>query len=58
MKDLRSDNLHGQCGACAFKKACGGCRARAWYGSGGDYMAEDPHCIMTGKQKTEEAQKC
>jgi hypothetical protein len=27
---------------------CGGCRARAWYASGGDFMAEDPHCILIG----------
>ena len=49
MLDLRSDRLHGQCGVCAYKNTCGGCRARAWYGSGGDYMAEDPHCILTGR---------
>ena len=24
---------------------CGGCRARAYYYSGGDYMAEEPWCL-------------
>lgn len=36
--------LKGRCGACEFKKLCGGCRCRA-YSSGGDYLAEDPACM-------------
>ena len=37
------DGLKGKCGACEFKKVCGGCRARA-YEATGDYMAEEPYC--------------
>lgn len=48
---LRSgEGLRGKCGACEYRSACGGCRARA-YGvtqerSGtGDCLAEDPWCL-------------
>ncbi len=37
------DELKGKCGACEYKKVCGGCRARA-YEATGDYMAEEPLC--------------
>ncbi len=37
------DNLKGKCGACEYRKVCGGCRARA-YESTGDYLAEEPLC--------------
>ena len=56
MKDLRGGGLHGQCGVCAFKNTCGGCRARAWYASDGDYLAEDPHCVLAGNVKPKEEQ--
>ncbi len=36
--------LKGACGACEFKRVCGGCRARA-YGVSGDYLAEEPFCV-------------
>ncbi len=39
-----SDQLHGKCGACEFRKICGGSRARA-YAVTGDVMAEEPCCI-------------
>lgn len=43
-RDLREPNrLKGKCGACSYKVACGGSRARAWAVSG-DYFAEDPFC--------------
>ncbi len=35
--------LDGKCGACGYKRVCGGCRARA-YEATGDYMAEEPLC--------------
>ena len=38
------DRLKGKCGACEFKKVCGGCRARA-YEATGDFLAEEPLCI-------------
>ncbi len=37
------DELKGKCGACEFKKVCGGCRARA-YEATGDFLAEEPLC--------------
>ncbi len=41
---LRNFNkLKGKCGACEYKKVCGGCRARA-YEATGDYQAEEPLC--------------
>ena len=37
------DNLTGKCGACEYKRVCGGCRARA-YEATGDYLSEEPLC--------------
>jgi AdoMet-dependent heme synthase len=37
------DALNGKCGVCRYVAICGGCRARA-YGSGGDYLDEEPFC--------------
>lgn len=43
-RDLRDlGKLGGKCGACPFKRICGGSRARA-YALLGDPLAEDPHC--------------
>ncbi|MCL4516813.1 MAG: putative heme d1 biosynthesis radical SAM protein NirJ2 [Firmicutes bacterium] len=42
---LRSMELGGRCGTCEYKEICGGCRARAFYQTGGDYMAEDHWCL-------------
>jgi radical SAM protein with 4Fe4S-binding SPASM domain len=39
------DQLEGKCGLCEYKRVCMGCRARAYYDSHGDYMAEEPFCI-------------
>ena len=42
--DLRDPNrLLGKCGACEYKVACGGCRARA-FGQSGSYLDEEPFC--------------
>ena len=38
-----ADKLGGKCGICAFRRVCGGSRARA-FAVTGDYMAEDPTC--------------
>jgi AdoMet-dependent heme synthase len=46
--ELRTAELKGACGVCGHQEICGGCRARAWYGSDGDFMAEDPHCTFSG----------
>ena len=45
-KILRTENYKDGCGNCGFKNKCGGCRARAAYYHKGDYMAEDPLCIL------------
>jgi radical SAM protein with 4Fe4S-binding SPASM domain len=37
------DVLGGKCGACEFRRVCGGSRARA-YATTGDMFAEDPAC--------------
>ena len=42
--DLRDySRLKGKCGACEYKRVCGGCRARALAATG-DYLAEEPYC--------------
>ncbi|QDR80179.1 putative heme d1 biosynthesis radical SAM protein NirJ2 [Sporomusa termitida] len=43
-KKLRHEPLKGGCGSCGFDSLCGGCRARAYYYSEGDYLAEEPWC--------------
>ncbi|MDD5669874.1 MAG: radical SAM protein [Candidatus Omnitrophica bacterium] len=43
-REMRSLEYKGRCGVCAYKDACGGCRARAFHMSG-DYMAQDPDCF-------------
>ncbi len=42
--ELRGQPLKGGCGKCGYGDICGGCRARAYYYSGGDYLAEEPWC--------------
>ncbi|MBI4285586.1 MAG: radical SAM protein [Chloroflexi bacterium] len=43
--DLRNlDNMKGKCGACEYRRICGGCRARA-YEATGDYLEAEPYCI-------------
>jgi AdoMet-dependent heme synthase len=37
------DRLRGRCGACEFRRVCGGSRARA-YAVTGDRYAEEPAC--------------
>ena len=54
------EQLEGKCGLCEFKRICLGCRARAFYATHGNYMAEEPHCIyeprrMRRQQRLEEA---
>jgi putative heme d1 biosynthesis radical SAM protein NirJ2 len=46
--ELRKGDLGGACGTCGYQGICGGCRARAWHASNGDFMAEDPHCTFSG----------
>lgn len=44
-QQFRSDRFGGKCGECNHKDVCSGCRARAYYYTGGDHMAEDPWCL-------------
>jgi radical SAM protein len=37
------DQLKGRCGACEFRKVCGGSRSRA-FGATGDVLEEEPRC--------------
>jgi heme b synthase len=39
------NNLEGKCGACDYKVVCEGCRARAYFYTDGNYLAEEPYCI-------------
>jgi len=41
----RETTLKGACGACNYKKICGGCRGRALAYTG-DYLQEDPRCFI------------
>jgi AdoMet-dependent heme synthase len=43
---LREGLLQGKCGACEYKKICGGCRARA-HAEGGDLLGADESCAYT-----------
>lgn len=49
LNELRTLDYKGGCGKCAYKQACGGCRARAAYYHEGDYMAEEPWCLYHGR---------
>lgn len=48
---LRHEKLKGGCGTCGYDGICGGCRARAYYYSDGDYMAEEPWCDRGQRNK-------
>jgi len=50
LQELRTLNYSGGCGACKYKKICGGCRARAAFYNNGDYMAEEPWCLYHGRK--------
>jgi len=44
-QEFRTAELKGRCGRCDCQDICGGCRARAYYYSNGDYLAEEPWCL-------------
>ena len=50
MQKLRTLDYSGGCGNCGYKKACGGCRARAAIYHEGDYMSEEPWCLYHGRR--------
>jgi AdoMet-dependent heme synthase len=43
--EFRTQKPSGRCRDCDCESICGGCRARAYYYSDGDYMAEEPWCL-------------
>lgn len=45
---LRAEKSGGYCGECQYGRICGGCRARAYYYTHGDYLAQDPWCLFRG----------
>jgi radical SAM protein with 4Fe4S-binding SPASM domain len=53
LQRLRSQKYQGYCGICAYRRLCGGCRARAFEQTAGDYLAADPSC----RYKEEEEQR-
>ena len=49
-KDLRDfKKYEGKCGRCEYVRVCGGCRARAYESTGGNYLAEEPLCLYQPK---------
>jgi heme b synthase len=46
------ENLTGRCGACEYRKVCGGCRARA-YAVSGDHLGEEPYCTYVPRRARE-----
>jgi len=44
-KALRERALKGKCGQCHYSETCGGCRARAYAGTG-DFLGPDPSCSL------------
>lgn len=48
---LRSQKYGGYCGICAYRGLCGGCRARSYASTGGDFMGEDPLCLYKEEQE-------
>jgi radical SAM protein with 4Fe4S-binding SPASM domain len=48
---LRTQQYGGYCGMCAYRGLCGGCRARSYAETGGDYMGEDPLCLYKDEQE-------
>lgn len=48
---LRQGSLEGLCGRCRWGARCFGCRARAYWATGGNMMAEDPSCSLVAKRR-------
>jgi len=54
LRDL--DSLEGKCGYCEYRKACEGCRARAFYETG-SIMGEEPYCVYEPKSQVLKAKR-
>jgi len=48
---LREGNLEGMCGQCRWGQRCFGCRARAYWATGGNLVAEDPWCALVVRRQ-------
>lgn len=48
---LRTQQYEGYCGICAYRGLCGGCRARSYAETGGNFMGEDPLCLYKEEQE-------
>jgi radical SAM protein with 4Fe4S-binding SPASM domain len=48
LRDFKS--YKGSCGSCEYINVCGGCRARS-YSMTGDYLAEEPFCNYSPREK-------
>jgi radical SAM protein with 4Fe4S-binding SPASM domain len=46
-----SNELEGKCVVCGYRQVCGGCRGRAYAGTG-NYMAEEPFCAYVPPEAT------
>jgi putative heme d1 biosynthesis radical SAM protein NirJ2 len=49
LRSFREKPLEGYCGTCRWGQRCFGCRARAYWASSGNYMAEDPWCMFVNR---------
>jgi len=49
LRSFREKPLEGYCGTCRWSQRCFGCRARAYWASGGNYLAEDPWCMFVNR---------
>jgi AdoMet-dependent heme synthase len=45
LNELRQPPKGKKCGSCEYTVICGGCRARAYHASGGDFLQDDPGCL-------------
>ncbi len=59
LQQLRRGLLEGMCGSCRWSKRCFGCRARAYWATGGNMLAEDPWCaLVVRRQHGQRAEGC
>jgi putative heme d1 biosynthesis radical SAM protein NirJ2 len=56
LRQLRGGALQGMCGRCRWSQRCFGCRARAYWATGGNMMAEDPWCALVVRRRTASAE--
>jgi len=56
LRGLRENALQGLCGRCRWGSRCFGCRARAYWATGGELMAEDPWCSLVVRARAAAAQ--